>query len=1080
MTTPHLKPLWVILLALTSFGVSAQTISVGYTHHITTDDGLAQSNVNAILLDSEGFVWLGTDDGLNRFDSHNLKTHKYDRHDSMSLSENQVISLFEDSQGRLWVGTAHGGGINLYDKSNVSFKKLPNEASPAQKTALCIAEDQSGNIWQGTHDGLLILKPGSQIFEPIAKTMNRNIHVLTIAIESDGTIWIGTDQGLMSYSPATDKLSSYTDAFEQRMRNNTIRTMIIDHKNQLWIGTLNGLYRLNIDDRSFNSYYQEDGDGLSSNIIISLFQGHGGEIWIGTDGAGVIIYENETFEQLKDPFNELNNLSVKSIAQYDDNIFIGTLRKGLKIIRIDNGMFGHRKNLHPIVTATGKNTILDFVEDSFGFIWIGTDGAGLYRYEPKTEQFLSLEELGFKTSLSSDVVKSLLIDNRGNMLAGTYAGGLNYLYNATKEIQVFKHDPKDAASISNDNVWALYQDSRGTIWAATLSGLNIFDPNTGRFRRFDSSIEDSTSIVSSVVFQIREDKKGRLWFSTPDGLSEYLPHYDQFRSYIPNKDVPSRNYLRDFIIDENDNLWITSKYFIYQFDGTNFQEAQFSNQLSGSPKSIILDQNNQFWIGTSNGLNRITSSGEVSVFDIGNGIQDKEFRPGASLLSKNGNIYLGGLNGFNRFDPTKVDKSTSSLDVVFTDFYLFHRKVDPLMFGDINYLDQIHLDHAQNVVSISYSAIEHNYPTRNSYAYKLDDFDDDWNYVDDQNIATYTNLEPGSYTFNAMAMNKNGEWSAPKSIIISISPPFWKTGVFRTFLVILIFLVLFAMYRLRLANIIARKTELEKNVNERTRDLSTEINMRETTEEVLKDTVKKLETAQEQLIHSEKMASIGTFTAGIAHEINNPLNYVFGGIELIKQLLERIDNMSTEELKEGLKEAYSITSDGATRSSKIIKSLMFYSHTGSEGSRDWEKVMFGEMLSSVKSYLSKELKNGIDYTEHIDEVGEISIIPDKFSQIMLNLLSNAVDATNSSEDKRIEVDVCLSNGNLIINIFNTGPSINMDLRHKIFDPFFTTKEPGKGTGLGLWITHMLVEDHQGKINFVNEKNGVKFSISIPQ
>lgn len=1079
-----LQLLFVSLPAFSQYGASN-------IFSFSTEQGLTQSNVNTILKDRDGFIWLGTDDGLNRFDSHQFKIYRHDASDSLSLSGNEVISLLEDTQGRLWVGTAHGDALNLLDRNTSHFKKFLNKnedgSSIAQNSALCIAEDSEQNIWVGTHNGIRLLKAGESEFEAVQVTLNRNLHVNAVAF-GDGAVWMGTESGLFKYHIETDELAAVSIAGSNNTETNkNIRALLLDHNNYLWIGTFKGLVRMDLQNGTIKVI--ENHPQLDNSVILSLYKDDSGNIWIGTDGNGIVVYDTKAgeFYPFAHNYQEMRYVSTQKLILDETNVFVATVQNGLKILRHKKMPFEHFVDFHPKIIETGKNAILDFLKDKEGNIWIGTDGAGLYKYSPKIGTFTGFHQgPNLSNSLTSNVIKSLMIDDHENVYVGTYAGGLNIYDTKNQAWKVFRHDPADPLSISNDNVWSLFLDSRGIIWAGTLLGLNTFDPETGQFTHYPSKLSDTTTISSSVVFQIYEDRQNRLWFLTPDGLNEFLYEENRFKRFVPDPNTTSKNFVKEMVEDKNGDFWITSKNVLYKFDGKTFEEAAFMNSLEASPNSIIVDRQNNLWIGTSNGLMRIEyNSWNTQVFRVGAGLQGQHFKEGASLIDDTGNLYMGGINGFNFFNPSDINFENPKIDVALTDFYLFHKKVEPgknhLNLGDINYTNQIELRHNENDFSIDYAAMDHNYPGANQYAYILEGQDKDWNYVESQRQATYTNVAPGDYTFKVRATGKNGRISTHiRTLNIHIESPFWDTILFKVILSLSLIGLTYGLYKFRISSIERKKEALTKIVNEQTAELRTEIATRLQTEIELNDTLRKLETTQTQLIQSEKLAAIGTLTAGIAHEINNPLNYIQGGIQILKQLKETEGIQSDEELIKSIEIIENVLVNGVDRSSKIVKNLMLYSYNGSAGQNEKQEVNLLEIVNTVSSYLQHKLTNEVTLELKIEDPFPIQVFSDKFSQILINLLNNAIDATIESEKKLITLIAKREEQSFQIIIRNTGATIPPKSKNQIFDPFFTTKDPGKGTGLGLWITHIHVNEHDGTIAQNNTEEGVEFVVTLPQ
>lgn len=1101
-----------IACLISSYKVVAQDDFLNYQkvflQTLTTEDGLSQSTVFCILKDSEGFIWIGTDDGLNRYDGYEFKTYRHNKNDSTSISGNLIRTLYEDSQKRLWVGTFQNG-LNLYDRQKEQFVRYETNTvdynSLSESSVLDMLEGPNGLFWIGTYWGLNRFNPETNDFMHFLEESGEwgvgGNQVLTLS-RMGNKMLIGHDKGMsiMDYSTLHFSHYHHDPGDPASIKPGPVSDIFQDSKGRIWLASKRGVDRFLMEEEKFIHYDHIPGDPTSihSEIINVIYEDFRGNIWFGTDGGGISVYDDS-----QQQFISLRSQSEPSFSKasaytiFDDgekSIWVGTYGEGIKQIQKYNQGFKLYTDFHPQIKKRQKNSILAFAEDQEGGIWIGTDGSGLYKMDTKqgTFEVYVHDPRNPKTSISSNVVKSLLFDREGKLYIGTYAGGMNILDPTTGKIKQYREDPGKNGLVNN-NVWALHEDDTGQIWIGTLSGLNRFDPTTEMFTYFHSDHEDSTTYSSGSSFGITSDSKGNIWFATADGVSKFQEETQSFKRYNVQNSGLSGNYVKDIFEYKPGVLYVITNQGIEQYDyqSDDFIPIALPDQLFNNVQSVLVDDQEVFWMGTFNGACKWNpKTREFRQYDPAEGLQGKEFNPKARLISSSGDFYLGGLNGFNVFRPENIKRDTVGPKLILSGFSLFHKPVEGhdasgILHGDINFQEKIVLDHGQSVFTVHYSALDFYLPKVSNYAYMLKGFDKDWNYVGKERSATYTNLSSGEYTFMVKAANKDGYWSEnPKMLTVVVTPPFWEALWFRLLVALVGIAIILLIIKLRTHSIEKNRKMLKQHVSERTKELREEITIRVRTESELREALDKLKETQSQLVRSEKMASLGILTAGISHEMNNPLNFIAGGINIIQNELddetEKNRSVVLRSFADKLLYGLSLIQEGFDRSSQIVRSLTSWSN---KEQPTLLKTDLSEMFDYMIDTFSRKLDTKIEWVTsyHLEPV---YIYPDRLFQVFKNILENAIYATthpSNPHHPKITIQTRYDEEDkVIISISNTGEKLDEDKLHKIFDPFYTTKEPGDGTGLGLAICYSFVDQHLGNIKVKNTEDGVSFLVILPQ
>ena len=837
-------------------------------------------------------------------------------------------------------------------------------------------------------------------------------------------------------------------------------------------------------------------EGLSQATILCILQDSRGFIWIGTfDGLNK--YDGYNFTVYKEDIDDTNSLSNNTVSSvYED-------RSGVIWIGTDNGLNQYdrqadkfKRYMHnPADTnSLSSNKIRSIYEDRTGKLWIGTYGGGLIKFDPQKNQFQHYKhDANNPNSLSNDFVYRIYGDTSGVLWIGTYGGGLNKFDLQKEQFTHYKHDANNPSSLSGNDIFSIYEDKSRVLWIGTYGGgLNKFDRQKEQFKHYKHDAKDPNSLSSDAVYMIYEDKSGTLWVGTLNGLNRFDREQQQFKYLRLNTNYPNRivtEAVYSIYEDRLGTLWIGTSNGLYKINQQDEQINRFGEKeglLNRVIYGILEDERGNIWLSTNRGISKLNRQTErFKNYSLEDGLQSNEFNFGAYYKNSEGEMFFGGIGGMNIFHPDSINDNQFIPPVVITGFKIFNKAVPidvnegnlPSIPRHISELDEIRLSHKESVFTFEFSALAYSAPEKNLYAYTMVGFDKEWYYANaSRRFATYTNLDAGEYTFKVKGSNKDGVWNEEgTSIKITITPPPWKTWWSYSLYILIITSTIVGFFYWRTYSVRKRKEELEIEVDNRTRELK---------------------STQSQLIQSEKMASLGQLTAGVAHEINNPINFVKGGSaalsndfrDLIK-LIDMFSNKYSEEDIDAFKkeidldyllENVPLTIDdiktGADRVADIVKGLRSFARLD-EGEK--QKVDIHECIDAILLLISEEDTGHIELVKNYQaDIKPLSCYLGQLNQAFLNIINNARDVMNDGGKLTITTEE--NNEYISIRFKDTGPGIPDDIKDKIFDPFFTTKDVGEGTGLGLAITHGIMEKHGGKIEVKSEEeHGSEFVITLP-
>jgi ligand-binding sensor domain-containing protein/signal transduction histidine kinase len=806
---------------------------------LSLEQGLSQSTVNAIVQDGLGFLWFGTQDGLNRFDGYAFTVFKQAAVDSATVSDNGIWSLCRDRDGDIWIGTTRGG-LNRYHIARGTFSHFtydPHDSTTiSDNNVTSVFQDSRGALWAGTlTGGLNLLLPGSNQFiqfhhSPIDSTSLADNAVWAVAEDGGGTIWIATWDGLCRYvppaqGPATSRHGSFR-RYVHAARNagtlasNHIRTLLAGRDGRIWIGTWGqGLDCL--DPRTgtitHHSTASASPNASNSNLIRSLHEDAHGALWIGTGDAGLDRLNLRTgevqhFRHAPYAPSSLNNDIVCSLFEDRTGIlWIGTAAGGVNALDPLKNRFPHYRSVAASPDGLSGNDVWALAEDPAGRLWIGTYGTGLNCYNRNTGRFAHfLHDPRNPASLSHDNVISLAVSRTGELWVGTEGGGLDRLDPATGRFRHYRHDPRNPESLVQNEITVLHEDASGNLWIGTNGGgLDRFDPTQERFTHHPPNDTSATALPAGTVLALCEDVHGYLWVGTyGGGLARLDPVADRFERLqtVPGKMGLNNNTVLSLHEDPSGVLWIGT----YNGGLNSFDPAKniwhHYTEADGLPNDVIYgvlpDREGRLWLPTNKGLARFTpASAEVRIYDVTDGLQGNEFNQGAAYRSHDGILYLGGINGFNAFHPDSIRDNPHPPPVYLTSLRVFDRSI-PLPQA-LTTTSAIELPHDRNFLSFEYVALGYTAPGKNRYQYKLEGLDESWIDAGNRRYASYTNLDPGHYVLRIRASNNDGVWNMEgTSLAITIVPPYWKTLWFRIAVVVAVGVLLFAMYSYRVKKLL--------------------------------------------------------------------------------------------------------------------------------------------------------------------------------------------------------------------------------------------------------------------------------------
>ncbi|WP_343584368.1 two-component regulator propeller domain-containing protein [Flavobacterium sp.] len=1041
--------------------------------------------ISSIIQDKNGFIWIGTNGtGLYRYDGVNYFGYEYNKN-SGSINSNFIYSTFVDSDNNLWVGT--DDGLCLYNRDLDNFTKI-NIEDVIRKgydepiTVKTINQDNNGNLILGTYGfGLfkLNIKTLKTTLIPSKVLDKFNFLIKSSVKNKQGIIYLGTSYGLLELDLNGKLKQVYKDKFKREPLLDDIENLAIDKLGYIWLGTTeHGLIKIKpeTDNYQFENYF------ITKNKILSIIESSQDYIVCGTENDGLLIvnYKGQVIQKyLHSKYNDSSLKSNSVWSLYEDKekrLWLGYFNKGLGVFDKPNNKFNSLESLVNNENSLQTSYVTSIVKDKKGDLLISNEGGGLDIYNLTNKSFIHVNKnsQSYYSGLDAADIQTIFIDSKQNIWIGSWDCGIYFLKNGTTRF--INYNTANTEGLKSNRIFSFSEDLKGRIWIGTfIKGLHYFDNKNNTFVHCNTKSFTEHALDNAFIRKVFVDSDNVLWVGTILGLYQVSLKDDSVFKVTKMRDAmfddkTKYNSIQTIlsIYESNDKtIWIgTDGEGLFSY---NKKDRTFSNYnyfpgfKEKSVRAIIADNNGYLWISGGLGLTKLDLKNKKSTsFTKDDGLIDNDFNNNAVFKDGNGELYFGSYEGVNYFNPSEIKKVEKAPKLYFSDFKLFNKSVKPNEDASpltkvIGQSKEIILNHTQSVFTIEYVGINYNYSKKNQYAYYLQGFEKDWNYVGNNRAATYTNLPPGNYVFKVKSANADGSWNTvPLELKIKVLPPWWKTiWAYLLYTSILVFLTIYLnkIYQNRFKAKQAIILEKEKNI-------------------------------QSEKLNNNKLQ----FFTNISHEFRTPLTLIINPLE---------DILKSKNLSPEIHNKLKIVHKSSDRLSRLINELMDFNKL--EFNRIFlqaRKIEVVAFTQGIRGYFDEEAASRnitINFESEFDEL-EDWLDPKMLEKILFNIISNAFKFTPDNGSITISIaksesdNLLLIDGNIVpsfsITITDTGSGIRKKDLKRIFDRFYQVNNVNKdyygSTGIGLEVVKEFVELHKGRIDVDSQVGqGTKFTLTFP-
>lgn len=1046
--------------------------------------GLSQSVVNCIFQDSRGYIWIGTQNGLNKFNGYKFEVFTYNPGDSNSIPNNWIYGITEDKEANLWIGTK--GGLIRYDRKENRFGRI-EYSTPYRAQVTDYVYDvkcaRNGNILINTPPVLSVCNPETLSFTHYLSPLDfdgtvkdNNIPLLE---DRKGNIWIGSTKGLSVFDmeKKTFRIFSNHPEVSANLSDNNITALYQDYHGNLWIGTSTGLNHLETGgsglfhyDHDFNSDVR-----LSNNFIRAILADKSGNLWIATEGGGLnkLSRDNENrwvLERFSADKSGLNHNIILSLAiDNSDNLWIGTLSGLNKTDLKKRNFMLYRKSDSPYSVDLAGNVIASVYKDENNVIWIGNWGQGLNLYDRKSGkvEHYSSAKAG-KYHIPNDFVHSIFEDDLHTIWLGTRDGLVVF----DKKKKSFGRPAEllkgsGFAGFQGLRINMMIQDHHRNYWIATNDGIFKMQRNGKRPEHFFAGASLDHRISANLVYAVLEDREGDIWIGTINGLDVIDAEtsvINHFRNDGNKAQKLSDNFITALCEDQNGDIWIGTNSYVNRYirkEGTFIYYSGEQGFPSNLVYSIAEDKNHNLWFATGNGLCRFDAERNLfRTYTVEDGLQSPEFNLRASFVSREGEMFFGGMNGLNSFYPDSLRENPHIPVIAITSAYKINKGVRE--YFNLEKSDKIDLNYNENTFAIEFAAMEFTNPAKNAYSYRLEGADDNWIDIGTRNFVAFNNLAPGEYKMQVKGCNNDGRWNETGvSLAIVIHPPWWKSNTAYVVWLLLIVSGIFLYIKIREHHHIRERKILEEKVRIRTELIESQ----------------KSEIMSKNSALSELNAAKDKFFSIIAHDLRNPFNTIIGLTDILLITLNNLDpgklQKNLENIKTSSQQAY-----------ELLENLLLWarSQTGSISFTPEQVDLKGLVEESIRLVTVQAVRKNISINTEFDRCRLVTVDVNMINTILRNLLTNALKFTNRNGE--IHVGISESKGFCILSVRDNGIGISAEKIKNLFSIDTAHKTRGTdqepGSGLGLILCRELIEKHNGRIEVESElRKGSLFRVFIP-